>query len=136
MKKILLSIKIILSTSLPVYAQNVAINNDGTPPSASALLDIKSTTKGLLMPRMTSAQRSAIASPATGLMVFQTDGTSGFYYFNGSGWLQIGGSTSLSGWATTGNGSTDSSLNFIGTMDSEPLIGKVNNQRVLYFSAC
>jgi hypothetical protein len=55
-------------------------------PDASAQVDIPSVTKGLLMPRMTAAQRIVIATPASGLMVFQTDGTSGFYFYTGSVW--------------------------------------------------
>ncbi|MDB4241849.1 DUF1566 domain-containing protein [Polaribacter sp.] len=55
-------------------------------PDASAALDITSTTKGLLIPRMTETQRDAISSPANGLMIYQTDGTVGFYYYNGSSW--------------------------------------------------
>lgn len=53
------------------------------------MLDVTSTSGGLLIPRMTQTQREAIITPAQGLMVFQTDGTSGFYYYN-SGWNQIG----------------------------------------------
>jgi hypothetical protein len=60
-----------------------------TTPDASAALDITSTTKGLLIPRMTTAQRDAISSAATGLMVYQTDGTAGFYYYNGSSWNEV-----------------------------------------------
>lgn len=63
-------------------------------PNISAQLDVTSTTKGFLPPRMTGAQRSAISSPATGLMVYQTDGTSGLYYYNGSAWIYIINSTS------------------------------------------
>ena len=55
-------------------------------PDASAALDITSTTGGLLMPRMTKDDRGFIDTPATGLMVYQTDGTPGFYYFNGTSW--------------------------------------------------
>jgi hypothetical protein len=51
-------------------------------PNTSALLDLSSTNRGLLAPRMTTAQRNAIASPANGLLVFQTDGIRGFYYFD------------------------------------------------------
>ena len=65
------------------YAQ-VGINIE--TPDASAALDITSTTGGLLPPRMTTTQRDAISSPATGLMIYQTDGTAGFYYYNGSSW--------------------------------------------------
>ena len=68
---------------------NAQVGIGTTSPDASAELDISSTTKGLLPPRMTAAQRSAILSPATGLMVYQTDGTAGNYYFNGSAWVYI-----------------------------------------------
>ena len=61
-----------------------------TTPDASSALDITSTTKGLLIPRMTETQRDAISSPATGLMIYQTDGTVGFYYYNGSSWANVG----------------------------------------------
>lgn len=71
-----------------LHAQNVAINETGALPHASAMLDVQSTTKGLLVPRMTAAQKSAIAAPATGLMVYQTDGTAGYYFFNGVSWTQ------------------------------------------------
>lgn len=53
-------------------------------PAASSLLDLSSTTKGFLPPRMTSAQRTAISSPATGLVVFQTDSTPGLYIYSGT----------------------------------------------------
>jgi hypothetical protein len=65
------------------FAQ-IGINNEN--PDASAALDITSTTGGLLVPRMTETQRDAISPAATGLMIYQTDGTAGFYYYNGSSW--------------------------------------------------
>ena len=49
-------------------AQNVAINSDGSTAHSSAMLDIKSNSKGMLIPRMTSAQRSVIPAPANGLL--------------------------------------------------------------------
>lgn len=58
-------------------------------PDASALLDVSSTTKGFLPPRMTAAQRSAISSPANGLLIFQTDYPSGLYYFNAGVWSSV-----------------------------------------------
>ncbi|MBU9936793.1 MAG: hypothetical protein KTQ13_09085, partial [Ferruginibacter sp.] len=62
-------------------AQSFAINTDGSTANASALLDVKSTDKGMLVPRMSKAQRNAIATPATGLLVFQNAPDSiGFYY--------------------------------------------------------
>ena len=57
-----------------------------TNPNASAQLDVSSTTKGFLPPRMIASQRAAISSPATGLIVYQTDDTQGFYYYDGSSW--------------------------------------------------
>lgn len=64
-------------------AGNVGI---GTPaPNASAVLQVASTTQGFAMPRMSSAQRKAIASPLSGLQVFDTD-LNGFYYWTGSKW--------------------------------------------------
>jgi hypothetical protein len=79
-------------------AQNVGINSTGVAPDASAMVDITSTTSGLLLPRMTSAQRLLIALPANGLLVYQTDGTIGFYFYKaGTGWLLIYAGTGLGG---------------------------------------
>jgi len=57
-------------------------------PAASALLELSSTTKGLLLPRMTKTQRDAISSPATGLAVFQTDNVPGYRVYNGTNWIK------------------------------------------------
>ncbi len=57
----------------------------------SAQLDVTSTDKGLLAPRMTQDQRNLISNPATGLLIYQTDNTPGFYYYDGSGWLAAAG---------------------------------------------
>ena len=65
------------------FAQ-VGINTETADPSAA--LDIVSTTGGLLVPRMTETQRDDINPAAIGLMIYQTDGTAGFYYYNGSSW--------------------------------------------------
>src|SRR5262245_5451072 len=104
MKKYFLSLAVLLA-HLYVHAQNVGIGT--TTPDASAALDIKSTTRGLLVPGMTEAQRNAIVSPATGLLIFQTDGSSGFYYNMGTpgapNWTSISGS----GWKLTGNSTTN-----------------------------
>jgi hypothetical protein len=65
-------------------AQSVAINADGSLPDSSALLDLKSSTKGLLIPRMLQAERDGILLPAAGLLVWQTDNIPGIYYNNGT----------------------------------------------------
>ena len=73
------------------FAQGVGVNTDNSTADPSAILDIKSTDKGLLAPRMTQAQRNAIALPATGLLIYQTDATAGFYTYNGTAWAAVGG---------------------------------------------
>lgn len=64
-------------------AQSVGINNDNSSPDNSAILDVKSNSQGLLIPRLTEAQRMTISNPATSLLVYQTDGITGFYYYEG-----------------------------------------------------
>ncbi|HRX95863.1 MAG TPA: tail fiber domain-containing protein [Bacteroidales bacterium] len=83
-------------TTLGLSAQ-VSINTDGTDPDNSAMLDVQSTDKGMLIPRMTTAQRTAIASPATGLLVFDNE-TGSFWFYNGSEWTELvsGNTTTLS----------------------------------------
>jgi len=76
--------------SITLINAQVAINTSGAAPNASSMLDVSSTTTGILIPRMTEAQRTAIASPATGLLVYQTDGAvDGFYFYNGSAWQNL-----------------------------------------------
>ena len=70
------------------YAQ-VGINTN--TPDASSALEIESTTGGILIPRLTETQRDAIALPASGLMIYQTNETSGFYFYNGTLWTKIDG---------------------------------------------
>ena len=90
MKNIFLALVISLFT-LNASAQSVAINTDGSTADPSAILDLKSTNQGVLVPRLTQTQRTAIATPATGLMVYQTDATAGFYYYNGTAWTSLNG---------------------------------------------
>ena len=89
---------IILTLTLNLRSQ-ISISSDGSKPYPSAMLDVKSDSKGLLIPRMTSAQRIAISSPAEGLLVYQTDGEVGFYVIKSGVW------TALS--------DTDANINFI-----------------------
>jgi hypothetical protein len=79
----------LLAISFSLKAQSVAINNDGSSADTSAILDIKSTTKGLLIPRLTATQRNAIVTPATGLLVYVTNSKKGFYYYTGTAWAYI-----------------------------------------------
>ncbi|MEM8893488.1 MAG: phage tail protein [Bacteroidota bacterium] len=68
-----------------IYAQGVAINTDDSDADASAILDVKSTTQGVIFPRLTSAQRDLISSPAAGLMIFNTDRLC-LEYYTGAAW--------------------------------------------------
>ncbi|AYF43955.1 endosialidase chaperone [Halobacteriovorax sp. BALOs_7] len=68
----------------------------GTTPDASAALDVSSTSKGFLPPRMTSVQRNAIASPAEGLVVYDTD-IQGIYVYKGGAWRAVGDSVTGAG---------------------------------------
>jgi endosialidase-like protein len=104
-------------------AQSVAINADGSAPNTNAMLDVKSTTKGLLIPRMTTAQRTAIAN-TTGLLVFDTD-TKSFWYNDGSTWNNM---AATPGWSITGNSGTVDGINFLGPTDNVPLNFKINGQ--------
>jgi hypothetical protein len=93
----LLTMLLLLSTM--AYGQGIAINEDGAAPDPSAMLDVTSNEKGILIPRMTAAQRDAIAEPANGLLIYQTDETSGFYFNAGStvapDWQQLGDEVAL-----------------------------------------
>lgn len=67
-----------------IYAQNISINEGGAAPDSSAILDVSSRDKGILIPRMAASERLAIVNPANGLLVYQNDGTVGVYIYNSS----------------------------------------------------
>lgn len=73
-----------------LFSQGVKISETPGSPNSSSMLDIESTNKGLLPPRMTSAQRDAIISPAAGLRIFNTT-TNCENFYNGSAWFEICG---------------------------------------------
>ncbi len=88
-----------------------------TTPDASAKLDVASTSKGFLVPRMTAAQKTAISLPATGLLIYQTDAPAGFYVNTGTSaspsWLRLSNDWVKSGndiSYTSGNVSTTGNL--------------------------
>ena len=106
-------------------------------PDPSALLDLNSTTKGLLLPRMSEAQRDAIEKPAIGLMVFQTDKSIGVYTFDGTTWqsstARVSSVATLGDWNLQGN-SVDAT-DFLGTTNNAPLKFKVNGSPGGYISS-
>jgi hypothetical protein len=94
MKKLFILLTIFATVA--TTAQSVGINADGSAANATAILDLKSTTKGFLPPRMTYSQRETITSPAIGLMIYCTDcGNGEPQYYSGAEWKNMIGGTSL-----------------------------------------
>ncbi len=103
-------------TGQSLFAQNVGIGTN--TPNVSALLDVTSTTKGFLVPRMTSAQRIAIATPAAGLMVYETT-TNSIWIYNGTGWIQQA-SGGASPWTLSGTNIFNTNTGRVGIGTSTP----------------
>ena len=79
---------LVLNSQFLIIHAQVGINDDNSSPDASAMLDVKSTAKGMLVPRMTTSQRDLVNSPATGLMIYNTS-TKVFNFYNGIAWIAI-----------------------------------------------
>ncbi len=110
-----------------LFSQSVGINNP--QPDPSAILDILSTNKGILIPRITISQRDAIPNPAQGLLVYITNDTS-FHFFTGNRWLSLqsptgggpGGPTYVAGTGININGGQISNVGDLDPND-DVLIG-------------
>lgn len=137
MKKILLYTTCCITSLIGLKAQNVGINSTGAAPDAGALLDIVSTTKGILIPRVSIADLSTIA-PVTGsstesMLVYNTNATTGkgYHYWDGNDWIPL--SQGEDEWELDGNAGTDggntttAGTNFIGTTDAQNLDFRTNN---------
>jgi hypothetical protein len=96
----------------------IAVNSTGANPDGSAGLDVSFTDKGVLIPRLTLAQRGAIASPATSLLIYQTDNTPGYYYYDGSAWQLLGRYVAGSGISIVGNVISNTAPSSGGTVTS------------------
>jgi len=110
-----------------------AINTTGALPDNSSILDVSSSTQGILIPRMALVQttnQSPVTSPATSLLVYNTasvsDVTPGYYYWDGSKWVRLLASPN-DAWLTLGNTGTLSGTNFLGTIDNQALDIRTNN---------
>ncbi|HUR10160.1 MAG TPA: tail fiber domain-containing protein [Flavitalea sp.] len=135
MRKMCLLFTALLSFYL-ISAQ-VAITTDGSAPAASAMLDIKSTSKGLLIPRIALTginDNSSIVSPVEGLLLYNTATAGGanavspgFYYYRLGVWnrLIVDNGNETSPWLIGGNTGIDASNHFLGTNDNKPLRFKV-----------
>lgn len=92
---------------LNAFGQGVGIGTSNFSPNEDAVLELRSTSSGFLMPRMTQAQMNAIVGPSEGLIVYQTNGASGFKYFNGSDWSEfsdnLGNHTALTNFQLNDN---------------------------------
>lgn len=122
----------------------VAINSSNLAADGSAMLDISSSTKGVLIPRvaLSSANSSSpVTGPATSLLVYNTatagifpnNVTPGFYYWNGSQWERIV-TGAINSWNLTGNSGTDPMLHFLGTTDYKNLRIATNSSAAMYFN--
>jgi hypothetical protein len=80
-----------------IYNNGGNIGIGTTSPDSTAILNLSSTVSGVLVPRMTNSQLIAISNPATGLLLYQTDGNIGFYYYNGTNWVGFYTATSTGG---------------------------------------
>ncbi|KAA3645760.1 MAG: tail fiber domain-containing protein [Bacteroidetes bacterium] len=102
MKRQLFIFAILLGSFGTLIGQSISINENGTSPDASAILDVSDTTKGVLIPRLTLIQRNAISNPATGLLIYQLNADSGFYFNQGipstPDWIKIATNADSSNW--------------------------------------
>lgn len=114
------------------FSQNVSINETGSNANPSAMLDVSSSTKGILIPRLSTESRNSISNPATGLTVYDTD-LNNFYYYNGTSWIYL--LNQKTGWNLLGNSGTSAGTNFIGTTDAVDFVAKTNNIERLRISS-
>lgn len=119
-----------LSVSNTTQAQNIGINATGAAPDAGAMLDISSTNKGLLIPRVNITSLATIA-PITGsatvsMLVYNTNATTGlgYHYWDGSQWVRL---SSGDAWQITGNANTVAGTNFLGTTNAQALDFRTGN---------
>jgi hypothetical protein len=136
MKKIfciILSVTILFG-ALNTIAQSNNVGIGTITPNHSAVLEIQSNNKGLLIPRLTNLEIRNIFNPAKGLMVFQTDQREGFYYFDGKKWQSMGFANSIAAdpndWTYAGNAIPAGA--FIGTTNGRAIEFKVNRLRSGY----
>ncbi len=121
---------ITLGISSTLVAQNIGINGTGAAPDAGAMLDISSTNKGLLIPRVSIANLATIApivgSSTVSMLVYNTNTTTGtgYHYWDGTTWVRF---FTGDAWELTGNAGTNIATNFLGTTDNNSLAFRTNN---------
>lgn len=129
----------LLLTSLTAAAQNVGINANGAAPDPSALLDIDATALpanakgGLLIPRLTTTERNAIAAPVHSLLIFNHT-EDRFEYFDASFGLWRPLLSDRAGWSLTGNDGTNVFDHYLGTSDPAPFSIRTDGQERIRIS--
>ena len=118
--------------SVRASAQNIGINDTGVLPNPYAVLDVDVSTnnKGIMVPRLTTGQRTSIAglgATEEGLMVYDTT-TMGFWYWDGTQWVEV---QSKRAWQLQGNTNTNPGPDFLGTTDIKDLVVKTANTEAL-----
>ncbi|MEI6765950.1 MAG: PKD domain-containing protein [Bacteroidota bacterium] len=117
MKTIITFLTLACLITFKTFSQGTAINTNGTAPDPSAMLDIKSNDKGLLVPRMTTGARDSIVTPAEGLLIFNTTSKCFNFYKSGS-WFEWCGNCIAPSAAVAGSNSpicSGSTLNLTAT---------------------
>lgn len=119
--------------------QNVSISDISTTPHASSVLDVSSSTKGLLIPRVAltaiNVSTPIGSTPLTSLLVYNTatagtapnNVTPGYYYWDGTKWCRFDTGNNVGDWELLGNAGTNASDNFLGTTDNVDLVFRTNN---------
>lgn len=138
MRKIL---QFVFAFQVMLASAQVGVHTD-TPDNSSAL-DIVASNRGLLIPRVTLTSSlsnpSPVTAPAVGLLVFNSGSNQavGFYFWNGTTWVQIGGGGSSGGndWTLTGNAGTFPGTNFLGTLDNQHFLIYTNNAERMRFES-
>ncbi len=131
MKKLFVTLTIIVSgffLTQKALSQNVSINDNGVAPNTNAILDIDISTnnKGLLIPRLTSAERTAISLGVgdEGLTVYD-ETTNSYWLWDGGAWSRF--TTGNQGWLLEGNSGVNPANDFLGTADANDLVFRTNN---------
>lgn len=135
MKKIYI---LLLLNCIGHVALSQSIGVGTNTPHSSAVLDISSTSKGLLVPRMSSLQRSQINSPLKGLLVFDND-TNGFWFYNGTSWQELSGGGEAAAVFASTNGTVHNTQNvgtdnFLFGKTTMPANGESLTESVFYFN--
>ncbi len=109
-----------------------------TNSNSSAILDINSNSKGLLIPQISltgTSDNTTVASPTTSLLIYNTaqvsDVSPGYYYWEGTKWVRIINGGSGGNWSLGGNGGTTVGTNFIGTTDVQDFAIYTNNAEAI-----